>query len=503
MIMKKILVKVIMLMMVAWLEACYELDLEDPNRQNEDTFWISEDHLRMGAIACYDLVQEYWGDRIQYLYTGLSDEGTNEYPYEFNDFVRFKGDDLNAFSTDWDFLYELIGRAYQVIDHSDGIEGADVAAITAEARFFVALGYYHLQLIFGDHVALVEGIQSPADKPARAKTGQIYGIMERELKQAIPDLPLAGDYSEAEYGLVSKGAAQALLGKVYMQQHKYTEAEAEFKNVIETGEFYLNTDFAINFDGTEFVNPEAIFICNFVFFGPEGPGSNDFSVRPRLFSLRETKDTWGDLQATNFILESFDRELDKNGNPDPRRDETIFHENSSKTYYGENWDFWYYGNDEEDGVQNPDITTMFYKYSDQESVNAHGGEVDPQMTGTDFIIIRYADVLLLYAEALNQNDKTGEAYNYVNLVRARSNMNPLTPGLSKSDFNEQLKHERLVELAGELVRFEDLKRWGDYGPKSAVNDPNFETFKVGRSELAPIPQEEIDLNSNLIQNPGY
>jgi starch-binding outer membrane protein, SusD/RagB family len=501
--MKNIRIKVFALLFIATLSGCFELDKMDPNRQNEDTFWVSEDNLRMGAYACYDQVQEYWADRLQYLYTGLSDEGTNEYPYEFNDFVRFKGDDLDAFSDDWNHLYELIGRAYQVIGHADGIEGPNVAAITAEARFFVALGYYHLQVIFGDHVALVEDIQSPADKPARAETAQIYGIMERELNKAIPDLPLASDYSTNEYGLVSKGAAQALLAKVYMQQHKYAEAEAEFKKVIESEEYSLNKNYAVNFDGTEFVNPEAIFIANYVFDGPEGPESNDYSIRPQLFSLRETKNTWGDVQATNFILEEFNKELDKDGNPDPRRDETIFHENSSKTYYGENWEFWYYGNDEEDGVLNPDIKTMFYKYSDQNSVNANGGNVTPQVCGTDFIIIRYADVLLLYAEALNQNDKTGEAYTYVNMVRDRSNMNPLTPGLSSLDFLAQLKHERVVELAGELVRIEDLKRWGDYGPNSAVNDPNFETFTVGRSELAPIPQSEIDLNNNLTQNPGY
>ena len=112
-------------------------------------------------------------------------------------------------------------------------------------------------------------------------------------------------------------------------------------------------------------------------------------------------------------------------------------------------------------------------------------------------------MLLLYAEALNQNDKTGDAYTYVDMVRARANMNPLILGLNQADFHEQLKHERLVELAGELIRLDDLKRWGDYGPNSAVNDPNFETFTVGKNELGPIPQEELDLNDNLIQNPGY
>ena len=446
-------------------------------------------------------MQDYWGDEAQKI-TGLTDEGTNEYPNSsvYYDF-RFLEQNYTRYEDQWNKMYEMIGRAYQVIERAPDIEGPNVAAINAEARFFVALGYYQLQLLFGDHVAVVEGIQSPADKPLRAEEGQIYEIMERELKLAIPDLPLASEYSVIEYGLVTKGAAQALLGKVYMQQHKYTEAEAELSKVIKSGEYSLNEDYAINFNGTEFVNPEAILITNFVFFGPEGVGANDDSRRPKLYSLAEILGTYGDIQATNFILESFQNENDMDGNPDPRLDETIFHENSSKeTYYGQDWNYWIAG------VQNPEITTMFYKYSEQKTVNAGDGRFRAGMSGTDFIIIRYADVLLLYAEALNQNDKTNDAYAYVDMVRARANMNPLStvmPGLSKSEFHEQLKHERLVELAGELVRFDDLKRWGDYGPKSAVNDPNFLTFTVGKNEVVPFPQEELDLNSNLIQNPNF
>ena len=500
--MKSIFIKVTLLLVVASLSSCFDLEQVDPNRQNEDTFWQNEDQLQMGVYACYDVLQNYYNaDLGPLLYTGLSDEGTNEYPYEFNDIVRFLGDDLDRYHGVWLTMYDLIGRAYQVIERAPEIEGQKVAAIEAEARFFVAMGYYHLQLMFGDYVALVEGIQSPADKPLRAEEGQIYGIMERELELAIPDLPLAGDYSESEYGLVSQGAAQALLGKVYMQQHKYTEAEDVLDDVIGSNEYFLNEEYSINFDGTEFVNPEAVLISNFVFFGAEGPESNDYQNRPRFFSLWETNGAYGDLQATNFIAEAYLTENDKDGNPDPRLDESIFHENSSKTYYGEDWDFWY------SGVQNPDILTMFYKYSDQVAVNEFGdGVIDDQLCGTDFIIIRYADVLLLHAEALNQNGKTSEAYSVVDMIRERSNMNPLStvmPGLSKEAFHQQLKHERLVELAGELVRLDDLKRWGDYGPVSAANDPNFETFTVGKNEVGPIPQSELDLNPNLIQNPNY
>ena len=110
----------------------------------------------------------------------------------------------------------------------------------------------------------------------------------------------------------------------------------------------------------------------------------------------------------------------------------------------------------------------------------------------------------MYAEALNEMGKTSEAYTYVDLVRQRANMEPLStaqPGLSKDQFLEQLKHERVVELSGEVTRFFDLKRWGMYNASNAIRDPNFETFVNGRSEVQPIPQSELDLNSNLIQNP--
>jgi hypothetical protein len=117
-------------------------------------------------------------------------------------------------------------------------------------------------------------------------------------------------------------------------------------------------------------------------------------------------------------------------------------------------------------------------------------------------------VLLLYAETLNENDKTNKAYPYVDRVRERSNMRPLAEahpeiGTNQELFLEQLKHERVIELSGELVRFFDLKRWGMFNSSNAVRDPNFETYVEGRSEVQPIPQSELDLNGNLIQNPRY
>lgn len=497
--MKNIFVKISLLLVVLSLSACFELDKVDPNRQNEDSFWQTEDQLLMGVYACYDGLQSYYNSTAHVYYTGLSDEGTNEFPYEFNDLVRFKGDDLNQFIDVWVPMYNVIGRAYQVIERASDISGPNVVAITAEGRFFVAFGYYHLQLVFGDHVSFVDGIQSPADRPRRAEAGELYEIMERELELAIPDLPKASEYSSSNYGRVTKGAAQAMLAKVFLQQHKYAEAEEMLKNVVESNEYFLIENFEDNFVNLASINPESVFSTMFVSRGTEGPDANDWNLRSKFYSMKESNGAYGDIQATNFILESFQKEDDIDGNPDPRLDVSVFHENSEKLYYGEDWDFWY------DGVPNPEITTGFYKYSEQAEAEANDGILGDQMGGTNFIVIRYADVLLMYAEALNENGSTGNAYTYVDEVRERSNMTPLSsamPGLDKSAFLVQLMHERLVELSGELVRFDDLKRWGLYNT-SNTNDPNFETFTEGKNEVAPIPQEELDLNPNLIQNPNY
>ena len=112
----------------------------------------------------------------------------------------------------------------------------------------------------------------------------------------------------------------------------------------------------------------------------------------------------------------------------------------------------------------------------------------------------------MYAECLNGLGRTAEAYPYVDRVRQRAGLAPLStarPGLNADQFLEQLKHERIVELAGEGWRWADLLRWGDLSPALASRDSEFQNFVVGRHEYYPIPQRDIDLNPNLTNNPNY
>jgi hypothetical protein len=129
----------------------------------------------------------------------------------------------------------------------------------------------------------------------------------------------------------------------------------------------------------------------------------------------------------------------------------------------------------------------------------------------NFRSIRYADVLLMYAEALNNLNRTTEAYPFVDRVRQRAGLRPLSvvrPGMTRDQFQLQLEHERITELTGESTRWNDLVRWGymDDPAKLALlkaRDPEFNNQLLGR-KYAPIPQSEIDINPNgLRQNNGW
>lgn len=501
--MKSILIKSIAFTALSSVISCAELELANPNQPTESSFWQNEDELYKGVIATYDALQTGLYDSDMRIFLPiLADEGTNEAPWEFNDLARFTQSDLNQFEGLWSANYELIGRAYQVIDNADGLEGSRVPRIVAEAKFLAALGYYNLISGFGENIAYVDQIQNAASRPPRAKDGEAWQLTEDLLNEAIPDLPLAGAISSANYGRVSKGAAQSLLAKVHMQQREWDQADDLLLTVIQSGQYELNANFEDNFIENNDINPESVFHVNFLHNGSAIESDN--AIAFKLTSLGEARGAYGDVQSQNIVRDEFLMETDVDGNQDPRMNATIFWDGTDRVYYGQTHNWWMNNAD----IFNPDVNTAFYKYSEQSSVGSNPvpDVALPQNGGTDFIVIRYADVLLLYAEALNELGSTNEAYPFIDEVRERSNMEPLStafPGLNQSQFREQIKHERLLELAGEVIRWFDLKRWGDYGPASAVNDPNFETFTVGQDEVFPIPQSELDLNENLQQNPGY
>ncbi len=516
--MKNLIYKTILLGTVMCVSACVELEQINPNFQTEESFWKTKQDFYQGLIGAYDHLQndEMYSGKIQQTFNLLSDEGfTGELGEPLN-LATFTSDMNNEFLTSlWYDFYTLIARSYEVIERGENSNVTGLQGMIGEAKFLVAFAYYHLINAYGDGIAYVDGIQVASDRPRKAEPGEMWAFTEALLNEAIPVLPTS--YSTSDFGRATRGAAQSLLAKVFMQQGDYAAAEPILKQIVESG-YVLNADYEANF--TEELttgNKEVVFQVNFVHNGPQEETDNAWYFRintPGPSSIG----IWADQLASEFTIRSYLVESDMDGNPDPRMNASIFTEYTDKTLYGQTWAWW--------EANTSEIVTgaSFYKFNENEAVldeiNNGTGYVQWKNGGKDMIIIRYADILLLYAEALNENGKTSEAHEYVNEVRARSNMNDLevTAGreLNQAEFGEQIKHERLVELCGEYLRFFDLKRWGEYGPKVAedftvpatgdviARDPIFENFRIDQDELFPIPLDELDLNPNLLpQNPGW
>lgn len=207
---------------------------------------------------------------------------------------------------------------------------------------------------------------------------------------------------------------------------------------------------------------------------------------------------WADGQARSWIVEEFKKERTTEDQLDPRLRYSLFYPDLEEDFgdkvYGRTWDW--------------GTNVYFRKYA-----RDYFRENEDYFAQNNFRLVRYADILLMYAEVLNELGQTAAAYNYVDEVRLRSNMRPLAEaypeiGNDRSAFLERLKTERALELFSESVRWPDLKRWGDLETQEGINrvaarDPDFNNYSLGRSIRLPIPQTEVENNPNLNQNPGY
>lgn len=408
----------------------------------------------------------------------------------------------------WETLFVGVFRANQVIANVPAIpmDEALKSRVIAEAKFLRALFYFNLTLYYGNPPILLTPSQ-PTDVPPNATTAEAYAQVAADLNEAIPDLP--EQYTGDDLGRATKGAAYALLGKTYLQQKQYQQAAEAFEWLV-TGPgssiYRLTSNYRDNFIISRENNEESVFEIQFnenlaentdddvdesrvnntgtsisQFFAPPGVGFNDGAAR-------------------RWLIDEFLQETTIAGERDPRLAASFIYDFTdpagpeSTMVYGRTFAS-RYGN-------GPDANGVWFR----KLLNDHWKNEEGFRSPNNYRLIRYADILLMYAESLNGLDRTAEAYPFVDRVRQRAGLATLTaakPGLSKDQFLNQLKHERIVELAGEGWRWADLARWGDLSPALATRDADFANFVVGKHELYPIPQRDIDLNPNLRQNPNY
>lgn len=381
----------------------------------------------------------------------------------------------------WAMHYKTITIANIAINRIPGIsmnEGLK-ARLLGEAKFLRGLMYFNLVRMFGK-IPLITEENSPLT-PGIATVEAVYQQIISDLDAAAAVLPLSYTAGNGR-GRATQGAANSILAKVYLTLKQWDKCAAAAKKVIDSNQYQLWQDYADVFKLSSRNGKEAIFSVG---FGDAGGAiifweAGQFLVRllPTALSVEGVQNAQGWQIPTQYLYNAYDA-------ADRRRAVTFITE-----------------------IHDPagPVTTIrpyIQKYWDRVA------EPQGNASSNDFPVIRYADVLLMYAEANNELNVPGLAHEYINMVRKRARFNgtvyqntvPDYTGLSQAQFRDAVLKERMLEFVAEGHRWFDLVRTGTLEAKVPLAKPG--VVPAPKHYLFPLPQREVDLNKNLVQNNGY
>lgn len=513
--MKKIIISLLTPLILISLSCQRDFDEPNPDMLTTVSFWKDQQDAVKGINAVYSSLNRsssYYNRGMFFLYLLRSDEGFGSGgDIGLNNNMSFAFTSNNTSNATWNAIFHANFRANQVISYVPAISMDETLKkrIIAEAKFIRALNYFNLAVFWG-RPPLVLTPLSPTDYPPNATQSEVFAQIEKDLTDAIPDLPIS--YSGEELGRVTRGGAYGLLAKAYAQQGKFNEAKLAMDWLV-TGEgssiYGLMDNYADNFKKTSENNRESIYEIQYKENPAEngdddtnpGISLNTGSSVPKFLAPPNPGPGYADGGARRWIVSLFEQERTADDRRDPRAAASFLYDKTDERgpaftmVYGQTWQAIYGGNDQR---------VWFRKL-----LNDHWKNGESFSSPNNYRMIRYADILLLYAECLNEIGQTQSAYPYVDRVRTRVGLRPLSvarPALDQMSFREQIRQERTLELAGEGWRYFDLVRWGEFENNLSVlrqRDPEFTNFVQGKHEWYPIPQSDIDNNPNLTQNPGY
>ena len=403
-------------------------------------------------------------------------------PYDNFTFTT-TGQELSSW---WATLYEGIKFTNVVITKVPGIEITTSLKnrYLGEARFLRALYYFDLVRAWGG-VPIVTTLSPPLKLP-RSSQAEVYSLIVNDLEFAIENLCEKSELPASELGRATKGAARALLAKVYLFQNDFPQAEKYAMDVINANSYGLEPVFT---DASGVLGEHGIeSVFEIGAAGTEGVSGSQYA---NVQGVRGTPNRgWGFNRPTPNLRSSFEA-------GDPRMKGSIID-------LGDVLDgFTILGDGNTPDISMDPQGNILETECYSRKVWTPGNDV-PSQWAHNRRILRYADVLLIAAEALNENNKPGEALIYLNKVRqrARQGNSAILPDITTTDkaaLRDLILDERRHELALEGHRFWDLVRTGKAQTVLAPLG-----FVPGKNELLPIPQSEIDLSQGtLVQNPNW
>ncbi len=470
------------------------LDRKPLGQLTYENFFKTEEQAIQAVNAVYNQFRSW--DCVGLPYLGCTDiisddadKGStpNDAPFLLEvDSFTFDATNI-CFATVWRGYFRVVARANIAISEIPqmDIEPALRDRLVGECKFLRAYAYLLLVQWFGDLPLITRPLTGDEYyAQERQPVSVIYDQIERDLLDAIAALPEKSQYPPADLGRATKGAARGLLAKLYLIKKDFPKAEQYALEVINSGQYSLLPRYADNFLPIGENGAESVFEIGCVALPAPiaGPGASPYNMIQGVRGVPNLG--WGFNRPSDNLVSSYEP-------GDPRREATVIYEGEVLP-------------DGQTIVQkNPDIINA--RYNQKAWVPPHPGLQD---NGPGNIrILRYADILLIAAEALNENGKPAQALQYLNQVRkrARGTNNFILPDVTTTDqaqLRERIYRERRAELAMEQHRWFDLLRWGRAASVMQALGKQF--FVPGKHELLPIPQSEIDLTEGkLRQNPGY
>lgn len=502
--------------LITLLSSCSKefLDKRSLTQIGEGNFWKTEEDAILGINGIYDVLQ----DRVLYsgnlnataglpMYDCFGDNAYNSFQWEGPGNFMVANIDPSGpiFSSLWTSLYRGIVRANVALDNirkmpASTIPDARKNALIGQALFLRAVFYSNLAIYFQDAPLILE-VQTLDNAYVTKNTyADISAQVIKDLREAADLLPTS--YPSAQYGYATKGAALGLLARFLLYNKDY-QGVVDVTSTIMTLGYTLHPSYAQLFTEQGEFSSEILFSVRFnqdqsnnsELFSGTFLGAPKVDQQPMPNLVREYNCTDGRPITSSPLYNP----TNPKANRDPRLAASIHFRNDifltdlNRPFTG-------------------NTATGFGQRKYIRTAASSTGIAVFNPGGQDFIVLRYADILLMRAEALVELNQLTNVPALVNQVRARVNMPTVQAvegtNLTQAALRTIVRKERRVELAFEGLRFYDLKRWGTvqqaFQAASADNVTGYRpTYRARKSEIFPIPLSELNANTNLVQNPDW
>ncbi len=470
------------------------VDIDPLYTQDAESFFRTADDYQRALTAAYDLMQtsylDLWIGEIASDNAIAGGESVNDTQGLHQiDAMTHNGVNSELRSL-WRWMYAGVGRTNYIFVNKDKLDFTGKSRILAETAFLRAYYYFQLVKFFGDVPLIADRQVGPAGVSGEPRTpkADVYAQIEKDLIYAAENL----EWTSTVKGRITRGAALALLGKAYLYQDKFAESATVLDRVINEGPYALFNNFETMFRVANEGNSETVFDIEYV--GQEGGSYGCFLCLEGFAAVgfQGIRDYKGPVYAsgnsynlpTQDLVDAFEAN-------DPRLPASVLDIEAFRLSQPKPDEITY--------TRGVGGHTGFYNNKYQKRADELGAPDDDLTSPVNHKVIRFADVLLMAAEAHNRKANPNDvlALEYLNRVRTRPSVEMSTVNATGAALTEAIYHERRVELSGEGQRFFDLVRTG----RAATE---IEGFVTDKNEVFPIPQDEIDLaGAGWLQNSQY